>query len=271
MTNRLKHDSEWMNRVLTYLNITAGPPTLELLGNLIHAFVRHVPWESAFRIVRRSRCSALDSCPRWPEEFWREHLNAGSGGTCFETNYAFYFLLRAMAYDCYLTINDMGQSIGCHTAIIVIIDNKKWLVDAGFPLYAVLPLNPFGDVYVPSPILHYVVRAEGSNRYQIERRPHPKSYAFTLLDQPVSEVQYRAATAADYGPHGHFLDRVIIHKVINEVLWRFNSDERPYRLENFENGRRGEELIDRNAAAALALKFGMDEDVLRLALELTRD
>jgi hypothetical protein len=116
-----------------------------------------------------------------------------------------------------------------------------------------------------------LVRPEGNNRYQIERRPHPKWYAFTLIDQPVSEEEYRRATAADYGPQGHFLDRVIIHKVIGEVLWRFNSGERPYYLEFFENGRRGQQPLNEDVGKALASKFGMDEDVLRLAVTLTEN
>ncbi len=268
MTNRQLPDQELTTSVITHLGVGEGMPDRQLLERLVSAFVRTVPWESAFRIVRRAQCRELETCPRWPEEFWQDHLQGGAGGSCFETNYAFYFLLNALGYQCYLTINNMGESVGCHTAIIVIINDKKWLVDVGFPLYTILPLSPYGVVFRSSPFLRYTVRPEGGNRYQIERRPHPKWYAFTLIDQPVSEEQYRQATTADYGPQGHFLDRVIIHKVIDSLLWRFNSGQRPYCLENFRYGKRGELLFDGDAAKILAHKFGMNEDVLRQALAL---
>ncbi len=100
--------------------------------------------------------------------------------------------------------------------------------------------------------MRYLVRPEGNNRFQIERRPHPKWYAFTLIDRPVSEEQYRQATTADYGPNGHFLDRVIIHKVIDELLWRFNSDQHPFCLEYFKNGIQEVQLLDGDVANTLA-------------------
>jgi len=173
-----------------------------------------------------------------------------------------------LEYESYLTINNMGESIGCHTAIIVILNGQKWLADVGFPLYTILPLNPHGGVHRSSPVLRYTVRSKGNDRYQIERRPHPKWYAFTLIDRPVSEEQYRQATVADYGPQGHFLDRVIIHKVINKTLWRFNSGEYPHVLEYFQNGKRGVQSLGENASTVLAHKFRIDESVLRLALAL---
>ena len=269
MTNRHTHNQELINLVLARLKVVAGSPDRRLLEELIGAFVRTVPWESAYRIVRRAQCKELQTCPRWPEEFWHDHLQGGAGGTCFETNYAFFTLLNALDFDCYLTVNNMGESKGCHTAIIVILAGQKWLVDVGFPLYTTLPLNPNGNVYRSSPFLRYTIRPEGVDRYQIERRPHPKWYAFTLIDRPVSEEKYRQATTADYGPHGHFLDRVIIHKVLDEWLWRFNSDQRPYCLEYFKDGTRGEQILNGDAAKIIACKFGMNEEILRFALELS--
>lgn len=222
----IKLDEKLAVQALAFLGVKATVPTLPVLEKLLAAYYCTVPWESVFRIVRRAEYSS----PRWPNIFWRDAITCGSGGTCFESNYAFFALLQTLGYKGYLTINNMGDSIGCHTAIVIILDGHKWLVDVGLPLYALLPMSSRGVMHRSSPFLHYTVRPDGRSHYQIEQRPHPKPIAFTLIDEPVDEATYRAATEDDYGENGHFLDFVIINKVINNQPWRFNMAERPWQL-----------------------------------------
>jgi hypothetical protein len=89
-----------------------------------------------------------------------------------------------------------------------------------------------------------------------------------LLDEPVNVDKYCAATTADYGPKGHFLDRVIIHKVIGNRLWRFDSNQDSFYLEYFKDGRRGVEILEGEAASQIARKFSMNENILRRALAI---
>lgn len=245
--------------------------TLDLAGldSLLSAYTQTVPWESVFRIVKKGISHDPAHCPRWPEEFWLDNLQRGGGGTCFESNYAFYALLLGLGFQGYLTINNMGDSIGCHTAIIVLLDGTNWLVDAGLPLHTPIPIDPGRETGRTSPFFRYAAKPEGNDRYEIERFPHPLPYAFTLVDQPVSDEEYRAATAADYGEDGHFLDRVIVNRVVEGRLWRFNAGEKPWRLDAFTWGERQEYKITGNPAAAVARRFTMDEDMIREALRLT--
>ncbi len=254
--------------VLNHLQVTHGKPDHQHLEQLVAAFVRIVPWESASRIVRRADCDQLENRPRWPDIFWNDHLRMGGGGTCFESNFAFSALLNGLGYEGYLTINDMQDSIGCHTAVILLLDGQKWIVDVGFPIYGVLPLNPEVIAQKDTPFHRYSIDPLGDGCYQIERRPHPNEYAFTLIDRPVTLDRYRQATTADYGPHGHFLQRVIVHKILNEQMWRFNSVEIPAQFSRFEDGRRFDTIIDGDIATAIAAKFHLDQQVVHKALEL---
>ncbi len=133
---------DWAMTVLAHLGVDAGRPTLALVDALVEAYTRTVPWESAFRIVKRARTQNTRDCPRWPEEFWQDAIERGGGGTCFESNYAFFALLRAIGYEGYLTINNMATKVGCHTAIVLKLEGKPWLVDVGLPLFSPLPLDP---------------------------------------------------------------------------------------------------------------------------------
>jgi arylamine N-acetyltransferase len=283
LTNKLNNKQK--SGVLSYLGLTEAAPALPFLEQLIAAYCCTVPWESAFRIVRRADTATsasstslsrsvqavTENCPRWPEQFWQDAIHRGGGGTCFESNYAFFALLQSLGFEGYLTINNMGESIGCHTAIIILLDGQKWLVDAGLPIFVPLPLSSQGVIHRSSPFLHYTVRPDGRSQYQIERRPHPRQIAFTLIDEPIDDATYRAATAADYGENGLFLEFVIINKIINNQAWRFNMSERPWRLNRFEWGQRFDTELDGDAATAVAKHFGMETAVVQQAFALTQN
>lgn len=258
---------ELKRAVLDYLEVEAGTPTIAFVDNLLTAYTGKVPWESAFRIARRGQITNITDCPRWPEIFWTEAIQKGGGGTCFESNYAFFSLLQALGYEGYLTINNMGDSIGCHTAIVLNINSQCWLVDVGLPIYVALPIDADAVSRRESPFLSYAVIPDGVHRYQIERHPHPNTNCFTLIDQPVSDAVYRLATTNDYGLDGLFLDKVIVNKVINGLLWRFNSVEKPYHLESFRDGQRTDNPITGDMAETVARHFGMEVETVKAALQ----
>jgi arylamine N-acetyltransferase len=255
--------------VLKRLGVEYTQPDLLTLQSLVTAYSQTVPWESASRIVKKAEARESFDLPRWPVEFWESNLDRGHGGTCFESNYAFFALLSAIGYRGYLTINNMGERIGCHTAIILQIGADKWLADAGYPLYVPLPLDPREATHRSSEFHRYTVRPEGSGVYQIERDNHPESNVFTLIDKPIAEDDYRKATAADYGASGLFLDQVIVNKVIDGRAWRFNSSERPWKLNAFNNGLRTDHPLPDDIAGHLAAHFEMDEATIGAALALT--
>ena len=251
--------------VLRYLGIAAAKPDLILLDALFTAYTRAVPWETAFRIAKRSRTAKTGDCPRWPEVFWGDALERGGGGTCFESNYAFYTLLLALGYTGYLTINNMEDSIGCHTAIVLTVNDERWLADVGIPLYCPLPLNRQVVTRRSSPFQQYTVQPDGENRYQVERSPHPKPNIFTLSDVPVSDAAYRAATTADYGADGLFLDKIIVSKVIAGQPRYFNNQRLPFHLESFQDGERTDQPLNGDIPGHIAAYFGLAADVLRTA------
>jgi hypothetical protein len=272
-------DGEMSRSVLDYLGLPSiRRPNLDSLDRLVTAYTKTVPWESVTRIARRAQMGerdsrqSFDAYPRWPVEFWRQAIEQGGGGTCFESNYAFFALLLALGYEGYLTVNNMGQTVACHSAIVVKLPDQSWLIDVGFPVYLPLPLDPVKVCRRESVFHRYTVRPNHEDSYQVERDRHPQSACFTLIDSPVPDEIYRGITAADYGPDGLFLERVIISKVIGDTVWRFNSAERPYRLERYKDGHKVEYAIEEeepginNLAAAVAKRFNMPPETITFAL-----
>ncbi len=68
--------------VLRHLHISPAAPDLRFLDQLLGAYVRTVPWESAFRIVKRARTTELAHLSalaggvlaRSPAAWWWRHL-----------------------------------------------------------------------------------------------------------------------------------------------------------------------------------------------------
>jgi len=255
-------------RILSHFGMIAQPPrTLETLQQLVTRYTRMVAWESASRILRRARQAESVDCVLLGEGFWYSHFARGTGGTCYESNYAFFGLLRWLGYDGYLTINDMGAAIGCHSAIVVLLDGRKILVDVGFPVYVILPLNADREARAECPLMDYSLSPQGGNRYLLRRESLARAHSFTLRDEPVTDADYRAIAIHDYRPDGgQFLNEIVIQKVVDEQLWRFHSDVQPWCTQEFVDGQRREHVIDDDPAAALAQKFGIAREVLAVAM-----
>ena len=255
--------------VLAYLDVDAQSPSLAYLQQLMQAYTRTVPWESASRIAKRARTPQTALCPRFPQEFWRDALRYGTGGTCYESNLAFFTLLKSLGFEGYLTINNMTESVGCHSAEVIFLDGQKYLVDVGLPIYAPLLISESEAVQTASPFHTYTITPQGNERYEISRDNHFRAYCFTLIDIPINDIDYRATTTDDYGEDGLFLDRIVMHLVVDGVQWRFGSDTLPYQMEKFVDGEKSYYLMDgdlKSVATQVGNKFGLDEDILYNAL-----
>ena len=253
--------------ILDYLGLPLNAPTLRYLNRLIHAYIRTVPWESVSRIIKRHTTPETKNCPRLPEVFWNDAMKYGYGGTCFESSLAFYSLLTALGYEGYLTVNDMGETRGCHAAVVIIIHGQKYLVDNTIPVHAAARIDPQNIVRRRTALFDYKLRPISENKYEVERSHRPSKNLFTLIDVPVSPLEYRMIMENDYLETGCFLKSVVMVKVVNEKAQRFFSDQLPYKLESFDRAGREEKIIEPESLShALAKVFQMPEDGISAAL-----
>lgn len=259
-----------VKEILDYLGHPPKKPTLRYLNRMIHAYIRKVPWESVSRILKRHRTAETEACPRLPGEFWREALQHGFGGTCFESSLAFFSLLEALGYNAYLTVNNMGASIGCHAAIVVLLGGQKYLVDITIPVHAAIRMDPQRMVRKRTLMFDYILRPVSENVYEVERTHRSRSNLFTLIDIPVSLPDFQAVLEDDYSQAtGRFLKEVVMVKVIDEKAQRFFSSQKPYKLEGFDRAGRTETLLQPETLPyKLAGLFQMPADSIAQTLAL---
>jgi arylamine N-acetyltransferase len=257
-----------MDAVLHHLGLTRPvTPTVDFVRDLLAAYVRTVPWGSVARIARKATHAPGDR-PRNPEAFWVDVIERGGDGTCFESNGAVFALLRDLGYMGYLTVNNMGDNIGCHSAIVLQIDGEKWLADFGLPVGAPVRLDPAHITTAHWAFHEYAaVPSPGGGAYTIARSHHPRAVAFTLIDTPVDADTYWARTVRDHEPDGFFLDAVILNKEVDGAYWRYNGRENPNQFEVFTGGgHKQTHPVTGELAVALAGRFAVDVALVRTAL-----
>lgn len=217
--------AELFDAVLEFLEINQTSPNLENLIHLFDSYLHKVPWENVSRLLKY-RNHNLKECPRFPEEFWNGAIEFGTGGTCFDSNGAFFRLLKHIGYEGYLTINDvLGEPAGMHGALVIVQDGYKWLVDVGYPLHSMFSIDPHKKTSHQS--VSYSIQSEpwGMDRYLIKKIGHNgEEKCFTLIDKPVSHGLYRQGDLQTYRL-GIFLDKIIISKIINSQLYSFDSNK----------------------------------------------
>ncbi len=265
----LKLNEAFVDDLLAFLKLRRQQPSVEYLDALIGAFIRKVPWESVFRIIKRNAMAATADCPRFPREVWSDAMKFGGGGTCFEINYAFFALLNALGYEGYMTLNDMGDEQACHAAIVIFFNDQKYLVDVSVPFPRPYAFFPEATVYQYTPWLNFTIKPMGENCYEITRAPHARPTIFTFNDVPISEEDFEAAIEADYLPTGYFLNRVVINKMLGERAWLFNSATQPYMLESFNHdGKHEIPLNPETLVESLAERYRMPAEKISAALSL---
>lgn len=255
--------------ILHHLNLKRSPPTLHYLQELITAYCSNVPWESVSKIVKKSSCDNTINCLRLENEFWTSAFQYGTGGTCYESNWAFFCLLQHLGFAGYLTINKVMDKSSVHSAIVITISDKKYIVDIGYPIYAAIPIIEETVTVSDTFPIKYRCTPASSKEYIIENFPHPKPYLYHLTDIPVNPRDYLEIANKDYGEGGLFSDRIVIRKVINKVPTRFDSEDAPYNIHTLQNGEKVKTLMkEEDLVSRLSDHFNLNRNLISQAFKI---
>ena len=187
-------------------------PTREALEALHQAYLDHVPFENATKLLKVARAGTAGGAMRGPVEFWEEHLRLGSGGTCFSSTAAYQFLLRYLGFSSRLLFCQLPASEPeAHTALLVTMEEKPFLVDVGYALPAPVPLPNGGPERHATPYYDIEVRRGVEEEYLLfseDDRGQRFRYRFTLGE--VSEVDFRRAWKRTFGTKAPYMRRLAL-------------------------------------------------------------
>jgi len=122
--------------VLSFVNffkIKAKSPALYYLEELLTHF-SGLPYENISKIVKLHHDFTSPERIRLPEEVMEDFARFHLGGTCFSLTFFLQSILTIQGFQCYPVIASMRNRLNAHCALIVLLDQKKYLIDPGYLL-----------------------------------------------------------------------------------------------------------------------------------------
>lgn len=252
--------------ILAHMGIARREASVAFLDDLLRAWSESIPWESASRIARHTNGGRPVDHALWPADYFARAVMQGTGGTCFESNFAFAALAAALGFEVALSFCDMSHSrtTNPHCATVIALNGDRFLADVGYPVPGPLRLDPVESTYLETPVYTYHADPEAGGRWRVWRESGSLRWeSFILKTQPIDSDRFRARLVQDHGDGGLFLNEVIVMKAFGEEIYRFSEStglvRRAWGID--------EVMADADLSpAALAERFGLDADILEAAL-----
>lgn len=250
--------------ILEALDLARAEPGVGFLHALFDRFNARVPFETATKILRYARISDPDEQPRRPPLFWKEHLELGTGGTCFARVAALGQLLSELGFPVERLLGRVDSDFD-HAALAVTDGGRVWLCDVGFPLPAPVPAAQ-GQIDTALGSLVISQSARGFRVDICDGVPEgPRS--LEIFSQPAAEEEFETAWRATFLSGSRFLESVALRRqsadrVISFSRGKIRIDDRHSRLTI---------PLTANRPAQLAEIFQVDAGLLDEAFAIVRD
>lgn len=139
---------DWVPRYLQMLGVTAEAPSAAALARLTRRHLLTVPFGNITALLRYQAYRGMDLPPLDLDAMLRGWESCQGSGVCFEISWAFGWLLRELGYDAWPVPGLAASFLGGHQALVVTVEEKRYLVDAGCgaPLFEPIPLSETVEV-----------------------------------------------------------------------------------------------------------------------------
>jgi hypothetical protein len=248
--------------ILEALDLSRAEPGSGFLEALFARFNARVPFENASKIVRNAEIADAREKPRTPEIFWNDHLEHGTGGTCFARVAAFDALLSALSFRTRRLIGRV-QRDGDHAALMIQTPAGESIADVGFPLPALLPARA-GHVETALGGLEIEATARGfaiSWKDGVPEGPR----CLEVFSAPVEEEQFADLWGQSFSPAAHFLQKVSIRRDLGNRIVSYAGGE--IRVDDLHSRLRVP--LPALAEGPLSELFGIDRELLSRAFEVS--
>ena len=252
------------DEVLEALDLSRAEPGSGFLEALFVRFNDRVPFENASKIVRNADVADPDSKPRTPELFWSDHLERGTGGTCFARVAAFDALLTALGFRTRRVLGQVRHPED-HAALFVDTPSGETIVDVGFPLPALFPAAPG---FVESAVAGLRIEAApGGFTVSFEGGVPEGPRTVRIGSEGVPDELFSEIWRRTFRKDAPFLREVSLRRDLGGRILSFARGE--VRVDDRHSRLRAPLAAPR--AGPLARLFGLDEELLSRALTIAGD
>jgi arylamine N-acetyltransferase len=118
---------------LRHFSVTPKPPDIHYLREILSYFSKF-SYENLSKIIKHSEETETFRKLRLPLEVMDGYIRDRLGGTCFSLTFFLETILIHAGYRCHPVMGDMKWSPNSHCAIIVFLEDGRYLVDPGYLL-----------------------------------------------------------------------------------------------------------------------------------------
>ena len=176
---------------MNFYKISSKLPSLDFLSIILENF-SNIPYENISKIIKWNESFEQDNHFRLPDQVISDHIDLNLGGTCFSLTFSLQTILIQNRFFCYPVSADMLAGKNIHCALVVVLENKKYLVDPGYLLNRpkqIDPNNPrFYNTDQTGVELQFHKR---QNRYHLSTfTQHEKKWRYSFRDLPVAPEKF---------------------------------------------------------------------------------
>lgn len=234
------------------------------LERLHAAWLRHVPFENLTKLVHCARAGRPEEAVRRPDVFWREHLEWGSGGTCFAATEAFRWLLTELGMSARPVFADMpAERQRAHVALLVDTEKGPCLSDVGYALAAPVPLPKRGAVRRKTPHYDLEVRRGIAGEFLVfSEDDRGRRFRYRFEARPADTAEFETAWLDTVRPEAFYRTRLALGRFGERTRWLYRPPDAVTTIT-----RRGEETIPlaEPRVPTLARVFELPEALVREA------
>lgn len=253
-----------LDDVLDALEIPREEPSPAYLERLFSRFNARVLFETASKILRNADVSDPGEKPRFPDVFWRDFLEWGTGGTCFARVAALDALLSELGFATRKALGRVEKDFD-HAALFVDVGGREWIADVGFPLPGLLP-GRGGEVETEVAALAATETVRGLGVRFVSGVPEGVR-RLEIFRDPVSEGEFLARWRETFRPGSRFLEAVSLQRRGGPRVLTFARGE--VRVDDLHSRTRIPLAGDR--PRRLAELFAIEEAVLSRAFSVAGD
>lgn len=184
--------SDLLSSFLSHYPVPEGLPQRRMLTAVARAFAR-LPYENLTKIIKDAGAVNPAKARRAPAEVIADHIELGTGGTCFSLTAAFLHLVRSLGWQAEPILADRAYGNNTHCALLVLIDGSLHLLDPGFLIVEPIRLDTDTCQELKTPF----------NRLVLE--PHPERGKLDLSTIQESHRTYRLTFKLQPVDAGEFL------------------------------------------------------------------
>lgn len=126
---------------LQHYQISSQGPSLSFLEEILRHYSK-IPYENLSKILKLNKHFHSPEHLRFPEEVIEDHIRFRLGGTCFSLTFFLYSILAHHGFIVYPIMAHMKNRPNTHSALVVLYEKRKYLVDPGYLLNVPMEMHP---------------------------------------------------------------------------------------------------------------------------------